>query len=195
MRTLPLLVLSALAAACAFRMKTDEMGPAATGELREQVKGDEILRQYSLGREGKADVFKYFKKAVDPADKNKTIEVLKRKELDLNGDGRIDLWVSYDDAGAVVEQKMDLDFDGKVDVIDHFEKNVVVRKEVFHTFTEKPDEWKFYEKGKLARVERALHHPKADYWEYWEGDHIDRIGEDSDGDGQVDKWTRVKKDE
>jgi hypothetical protein len=31
---------------------------------------------------------------------------------------------------------------------------------------------------------------KVDYWEYWENGAIDRIGEDLDGDGQVDRWTK-----
>ncbi len=31
---------------------------------------------------------------------------------------------------------------------------------------------------------------KVDYWEYWENGVIDRIGEDLDGDGQVDRWTK-----
>ena len=31
---------------------------------------------------------------------------------------------------------------------------------------------------------------KVDNWEYWENGQVDRYGEDVDGDGAVDKWTR-----
>lgn len=181
-----------LAAACG----TAKVGPKpiVDDEVKETVKGDEIVREYDLDHSGRADVKKFFKKLPDPSDPKKTIEVLQRKELDLNRDGKTDMWVWYaDDGETAVKQALDLDFDGKVDVVDYFEKGVIVKKDVFHAFSDKPDEWKYYEKGKLARVERDVRHKgQVDYWEYWEGDHIDRIGEDTDGDGQVDKWTKVK---
>ena len=31
---------------------------------------------------------------------------------------------------------------------------------------------------------------KVDNWEYWEGGQVDRIGDDLDGDGNVDRWTK-----
>ena len=64
----------------------------------------------------------------------------------------------------------------------------------------KPDVWtytveakgpdgKTYEK--LVRKELDINWDgKVDYWEYWEGDQVDRVGEDLDGDGNVDKWTK-----
>ena len=33
---------------------------------------------------------------------------------------------------------------------------------------------------------------RVDYWEYWEGDKIDRIGIDTNGDGRVDVWKRAQ---
>ena len=43
----------------------------------------------------------------------------------------------------------------------------------------------------IARKERDNNGDgRVDYWEYWEGEAVDRIGEDLDGDGQVDRWTK-----
>ena len=118
---------------------------------------------------------------------------LLRKEVDLNRDGKVDLWNWYGTEGAVTRQSYDLDFDGRVDVNVFYETGVVVRKEVFHTFADKPDTFKYYEKSKLNRVERDRDGDgRIDTWEYWEGEQIDRIGEDVDGDGNVDKWIKPK---
>jgi hypothetical protein len=32
----------------------------------------------------------------------------------------------------------------------------------------------------------------VDYWEYWEGGEVDRVGIDVDGDGKVDRWESRK---
>lgn len=119
--------------------------------------------------------------------------ILLRKEVDLNYDGKVDLWNWYNSAGEVIRQAYDLDFDGKIDVIAYYEKGIVVRKEVFHTYGDEPDTFKYYEKGKLQRVERDSNRDgRIDTWEYWDGDVIDRVGQDLSGDGNVDRWTKQK---
>jgi hypothetical protein len=116
-------------------------------------------------------------------------EVVIRKEKDLNADGKIDTWEIYGPDGAIAKTVYDLDFDGKPDVTLFFEKEQLVRKEYAFGFDGVPHSWSFYEKGKLVRKERdANGDGKVDYWEYWENGEIDRIGVDLDGDGQVDKW-------
>ena len=40
--------------------------------------------------------------------------VLLKKEIDLNIDGKIDVWRYYDDKGEKIRDEMDMDFDGKV---------------------------------------------------------------------------------
>lgn len=118
---------------------------------------------------------------------------LLRKEVDLNHDGKVDVWSWYGSEGEVSRQAYDLDFDGRIDVIAHYEKGVVIRKEVFQSYREEPDTFKFYEKGQLQRVERDRNGDgRIDTWEYWEGEQIDRVGEDLDGDGNVDKWVKPK---
>jgi hypothetical protein len=116
-------------------------------------------------------------------------EILVRKERDLNNDGKIDVWEWYDADGNLEKQAIDFDFDGKPDVVLYFEKGQLVRKEMAFGFDGKPHAWSYYEKGHLVRKERDENGDgKVDYWEYWEGGEIDRIGIDTDGDGRVDRW-------
>jgi len=116
-------------------------------------------------------------------------ELLVRVERDLNGDGKVDLWQEYGPDGQLVEERFDFDFDGRVDERVLYEKGQVVRKELAFGFDGRPGAWVFYEKGKRVRRERDLNRDgKVDYWEYWEGDEIDRIGVDLDFDGTVDRW-------
>jgi hypothetical protein len=151
---------------------------------------DDILTEYDLNRDGKADVWKYSRK--DPKGK----EILLRKERDLNGDGRIDGWEKYGADGSIVRIAYDLDFDGKIDEVLHFEKDQLVKKELAFGFDGVPRSWSFYEKGKLVRKERdANGDGQVDYWEYWENGEVDRIGVDDDGDGQVDRWEARKSSE
>ncbi len=120
-------------------------------------------------------------------------EVLLRKEKDLNGDGRIDTWEAYGSDGALALVVYDLDFDGKPDVTATYEKGQLVKKEYALGFDGASRSWSFFEKGKLVRKERDTNGDgKVDYWEYWENGEIDRIGVDLDGDGQVDRWEARK---
>jgi hypothetical protein len=147
----------------------------------------EVLTEYDLTHDGKADVWKYV--ARDATGK----ETLLRKEKDLNADGRIDTWEKYGSDGAAVRVVFDLDFDGKADETLYFEKEQLVKKELAFAFDGVPRSWNYYEKGKLVRKERDTNGDAAvDYWEYWENGEIDRIGIDQDGDGQVDRWEARK---
>jgi hypothetical protein len=148
---------------------------------------DETLIEYDLDHDGKPDVWRYTKKGPDGK------EFLVRRDRDLNGDGKIDVWESYDANGNLEKQVVDLDFDGKADVVIHYEKGQIVSKEMSLGFDGKPHAWLYYEKGKLVRKERDENGDgKVDYWEYWEGGEVDRIGVDVDGDGKVDRWESRK---
>ncbi len=173
--------------ACARRVPA----PAAEAGLQQDPghsrdrKPDETVAEYDLNHDGKPDVWRYTRRGPDGK------EVLVRKERDLNNDGKIDVWEWYDADGQLEKQIVDFDFDGKPDVVLHFEKGQLVKKEFAFGFDGKPHAWSYYEKGHLVRKERDENGDgKVDYWEYWENGQIDRIGEDLDGDGNVDRWTK-----
>lgn len=202
----PALILSSLAlmaflSACA---STKEQGPSSDhadsnipqpGAFSRPEPGQGITELDTNG-DLRTDMVKIWSQPPSEAPENEdgtSSALLLRKEVDLNFDGKVDLWSFYNAAGEVIRQAYDLDFDGKVDVIAHYEKGVVVRKEVFHTFGDEPDTFKYYEKGKLQRVERDSNRDgRIDTWEYWDGDEIDRVGQDLTGNGNVDRWTKQK---
>jgi hypothetical protein len=189
-RLLPLAVL--LASACAHQAPREEKPqaqasqPTAAEAAELQPAADEKLMEIDVNRDGKADVWKITKEADDK-------EIVVRKLMDLNGDGRIDAREFYGPDGALDRVVYDMDFDGQADVVRFYEKEQLVRKEYALGFDGVSRTFGFYEKGKLIRKERDLNHDgNVDYWEYWESGALDRIGYDDDSDGQVDRWESKK---
>ncbi len=116
-----------------------------------------------------------------------------RREVDLNGDGKVDEWDAYDEDGNLSKAVYDLDFDGKPDLVVTYEKGQLVKKELAPGFDGMARTVAYYENGKLVRKERdSKGTGKIDTWEYYENGELDRIGYDDDGDGQVDRWVRRK---
>ncbi len=127
--------------------------------------------------------------------KEKEIVVM-RKEVDINFDGKIDLVRNFDERGNVVNERLDTDFDGKIDVVNFFEKGKIVRKEYDTNFDAAVDVFAFYEQGQITRQEKDLNHDgKIDFWEYYENGVLDRSGIDRDGDGEVDEWETLTRSE
>lgn len=123
-------------------------------------------------------------------------DVMVRKEWDINFDGQIDIWQHYKANGKLDFESFDMDFDGKVDVHRYFgEDDRLVRKEVDLEFDERPDLFKFYDDGNLIRIERDSDSDgRVDYWEYYRDGKLRRVGVDEDGDGEpdADKWKETK---
>jgi antitoxin component YwqK of YwqJK toxin-antitoxin module len=164
-------------------------GTVVAENIRQKKSGDETVTETDLNGDKKPDVWTYTVKGKSPDGKD--IDRLARKELDINGDGKIDISRAYDEREQISREALDLDFDGRVDQVNFYEKGVIVRKERDLSSSGKPSLWLFYEKGKLVRRERDTNGDgRVDYWEYWENEQVDRIGEDLDGDGNVDKWTK-----
>jgi hypothetical protein len=142
-------------------------------------------RRLDLNRDGKADAYQWLK-IVDAED----IQV-RRKEVDVNFDGKIDVVRNFTKKGGLVTEHMDTDFDGRIDVVNVFEDGVIVRKEYDTNFDHAVDVWRYFENNVIVRKERDDDYDgKVDYWEYYEDGQIDRIGIDNDGDGAADEWQR-----
>ena len=92
---------------------------------------------------------------------------LVKKALDLDMDGSVDVVSWFDDAGRLTKEEMDGDFDGRFDWIDHYQQGVRVMSEVDTDYDGKPNVWSYYADGRIERKERDL-----------------------DGDGHVDYWER-----
>ena len=140
-------------------------------------------RDLDLNKDGKADAYQFF--VVNESGEMKVA----RKEVDLNFDGKIDFIRKMDDAGELVEERIDSDFDNRIDLVVAFQRGQIVQKTYDTNFDARPDLWRFFEKGAVVREEADLdYNDKVDYWEYFEGGKLDRVGVDRDGDGNVDEW-------
>jgi hypothetical protein len=118
-----------------------------------------------------------------------------RRDLDLNRDGRPDAYQFTrvtDGEGVVVRKEVDVNFDGKVDLVRNLDdKGKLLEERLDTDFDGKPDVWRYFDKGSIAREEADLNYDsRVDYWEYFEGGKLDRIGIDRDYDGNVDEWIR-----
>ncbi len=130
MRRILLALLPAVWVACAGKTPPpqDAKGPPGSPPPA----ADEVVSTYDLTQSGKPNVWKYTRRSPDGK------EIVVRRERDLNSDGRIDVWEFNDAEGNPEKQVLDLDFDGKADVIHHFEKGQLVRKEMSFGFDGKP---------------------------------------------------------
>lgn len=157
--------------------------------IRPERAPGEKVRELDLNRDNKPDVWTFYvmAKGADGQEQERQV----RKEIDFNGDGRVDITQYFDEREEKVRESMDQDFDGKVDSVLFYEKGVNVRTERDVSGDGKVDVWLYYEKGKLTRKERDTNADgRVDNWEYWENGQVDRIGDDLDGDGNVDRWTK-----
>jgi hypothetical protein len=196
MRRVLIVTVGLLASACAHRARTPSAGPptapaesaAAVSSIPEFApRPGERVTAHDVAGTGKPDLWTY--SVLVGEGKERVV----RKERDLNGDGRVDVWEAYDDDGNVVKQAYDLDFDGKPDLVITYEKGQLVRKDFAPGFDGRARTSAYYENGKLVRKERDTRGTgKIDTWEYWENGELDRVGTDLDGDGQVDRWERRK---
>lgn len=104
---------------------------------------------------------------------------LVHKDTDLNWDGRIDVRTWYDGQGRISEEEMDGDFDGRVDWVDLYQDGVRTRCEVDTDYDGQFDLFKTYVNGQVARRERDT-----------DGNGRIDFREDLDASGKVVKLSR-----
>lgn len=119
-------------------------------------------------------------------------QALTCKQVDLNVDGKVDLVDHYGADQKVEMSEFDLDFDGRFDQTVFYNTGKKVRLERDMDFNGKPDYVEFYENGKVARIERDSNGDgRVDEWQYYENGKLDRIGYDTKGTGKADKFDRA----
>ncbi len=175
----------------AIAAETDEGEPQNQDEFAE-AHGLE-LKKFDLNRDKTPDVFKFYRLVDDPRNADEQIEMIVRKEIDINHDGKIDVVRVYDGDEEVTEEHTDLDFDGLVDEVAFYKQGLLVRKEIDLNYDGAADIKRYYSKKGIQRIEADRDGDgKIDTWEYYEGGAIDRIGTDLDGDGEVDNWEQMR---
>lgn len=137
-----------------------------------------------LNQDGKADVRKVYAQGPEG-------EVLVCREADLNYDGVKDLIVMYDNLGRTIRDEIDLDKDGKIDIVSTYADGKVVKQEIDTNSDGLVDRVRFLEGEVPIRLEADTDGDRRiDYWEYYEDGKLVRIGMDKDGDGKAEEWAR-----
>lgn len=115
-----------------------------------------VCREVDTNLDGIKDIVRHFNAKGEAA----------KEEADTNYDGKLDVWVSFDQ-GRLVEEDVDTNFDGKVDI------------------------WKAYSNGQLTKIKRDRNFDgRADVWEIYVKGRLERMGVDETGDQHVDRWDR-----
>ncbi len=113
---------------------------------------NEVVTELDLNQDRKSDVWSYRIITRGPGGTRR--ELLLRKELDINGDGRVDVIRFYDADERLVREAVDLDFDGSVDQLNHYHQELIVLKERDTDGDGQADEWRHFAQGKPIRRER-----------------------------------------
>jgi hypothetical protein len=160
--------------------------PAINPELCDP-KGKKVAL-YDLNQDGKPDVWKLTQ---EKQQKGTTVDVLTCKEVDLNHDGKKDYVAQYDEAGNIILEEYDFDFDGHFDARIYFDKKTgkKVLVERMSGFGDQPDIWEVYGPDeKLQAVRRDRNGDgNPDYWEQYTNGQLDKILFDDDFDGKIDR--------
>lgn len=116
--------------------------------------------------------------------------------VDLNGDGAPDL-IKLRRAGKLICQVVDLNFDGRLEVVTHFDDAGKPRRHARDfDFDGKPDAVEILRHGAL--VEKQLDtnaDGRSDTWQQYEGGKLLRTESDTDGDGRADLRTVIDVDD
>ena len=110
-------------------------------------------------------------------------------ELDANGDGRTDVW-EFRQKDVVGRKELDLNWDGRVDVTQFMDpQGAKVREVMDLDYDGKVDATYAYTDGKRTKGERDLDGDgRPDSWLYYENDTLVRKERDANHDGRVDYW-------
>lgn len=184
-----LLGMVVLAACGGDESKSDQIGIRGEQSVMKRQDDGSWTQEFDVNGDGNGDVTKILEEYPDEEDPSVTKTRLRKKLVDVNFDGKVDFTRNYNEAGIVISEEVDLDLDGKPDVINYIDNKHVVKKEMLDG-DRKVKETRFYTEDVIQRVERdATGDGKVDYWEFYEQGVLDRIGKDANADGRADSWT------
>lgn len=114
--------------------------------------------------------------------------------MDLNFDGRTDLLRFYEkDGNTVALEQHDYDFDGRIDDQIFSKGGKVTHKELDTNFDGLIDTWMWCKGPLVEKAERARRKPgRVDTWESYNNGLLAEIQYDENADGKVEKWERFE---
>ncbi len=159
---------------------------------------------FDMNNDGTVDLWKYysFKKTSDTEGEGEM--VIARKELDLNFDGRIDRLMFYNQKENLIREEIDTNFDGIIDRIHHYDNNLINKTEFFQSSCNQveidgqnnpevhPNLIRFYRQGTLTReeIDVACDGIRESVIIFNANGEIAQTGQDNNGDGIIELWTR-----
>ena len=198
---LALVSLSMLAACGGSEASLRERTQDAPSPLLEPIYTEDGMKgeRFDLNLDGTADIVKWVRyrdrsgqvladaRLKEP--RGEYVEVITRKEMDTNLDGKMDVIRNYNRRGGLTGEQFDTDFDGVLETEATIVDGKVTRVSIDLTGDGKPESTRFYRNGQLQRIERDPNGDGlTDSWSHFENQALTRIGTDYDGDGGVDDW-------
>jgi hypothetical protein len=122
--------------------------------------------------------------------------------VDLNHDGKIDMYEYYDDSGNVRRREYCYDDTGQVNAVEHFTGGKLSQREYDTLGMHKVDTWDYFDGSAPtdAKSGRPTHPSRRerdltgdgrpDQWWQWSGDNV-TITVDKDGDGKPDPGSAI----
>jgi hypothetical protein len=110
-------------------------------------------------------------------------------EIDINFNGRADVIRFYENGDVVLREQHDFDFDGKLDQDTFYAGGRVERKELDTNFDNVVDTWLWCDGGQLSRLERDRRRTgRVDTWELYEQGQLVEVRYDENNDGLPERW-------
>ncbi len=148
-----------------------------------------IVRTYDHNDDGLAEVTRYFEEIPDPDAPEDIIRRMKKMDIDVNSDGKLNVIRYYGLTGKLEKEHLDQDLDGVIDIISYYDEGALTKKEILKPNSDKVDYVRYYANNQLLRVEKdTTGDGKIDYWEFYEQGALTRIGYDYNADGRADSW-------
>lgn len=121
--------------------------------------------------------------------------------VDLNHDGKVDMYEYYDDSGNVRRREYCYDDTGQVNAVEYFDAGKLSRREYDTLGGHKIDTWDWFDGAPTDANTGRPTHPsrrerdltgdgRPDEWWQWSGDNV-TITVDKDGDGKPDPGSSV----
>jgi hypothetical protein len=187
-------LISAVLAVSAGCTKKAETETASANPFKDAVKekllpDGLILEEVDLNADGRPELFNHYRERADAP------RLLVRKDADLNADGRVDVRSWYTDTGLLELEEFDGDFDGKIDMWDHYQDTNAdgtaerVSSETDTDYDGKPNIYVYFRDGVPVRKERDTNGDgKIDHWEKFDSQGVViKSGRDTNFDGSLDE--------
>jgi hypothetical protein len=202
---LPALLFPALLwVACGGSQNDDTIvfeGPQRT-IVETEIREDGRYVQYKdIDLDGRVDTILVFMILNDdgiPVDDRLTVERMSlanrrqvEKEMDVNGDGDMDVRRMYANSGELEREERDVNFDGQFDRVALYDNGYVSRVDADMDGDGAAETVRFYRGGGLFRVEfDESGSGTADHYYYYDELGLAREGVDPNEDGVIDDWVR-----